>query len=99
MYQQNATHDPLDPKNWIGPKELASLLGYKTVQTVYNKISRGEDLPPRHYMNGVRLRFFRPEVEPWLAKRSLRLLTAEAQLKAQAEAAQQPKPWHRPANP
>jgi predicted DNA-binding transcriptional regulator AlpA len=93
----SAKHDPvdrLDPRNWIGPRELAAILGFKSHQTIYNKISAGHDLPPLHYLNsGKSLRFFRPEVEAWLAKTPPRL-TAAAQLKlTTARPTDAPRPW------
>jgi predicted DNA-binding transcriptional regulator AlpA len=57
--------DFLDPKNWMGAKELAALMGFSSVQSVYNCISQGGDLPTRH-KKGNRTRFFKPEVEAWL---------------------------------
>lgn len=58
------THDFLDPKNWIGPKALAAVLGMN-VQSIYNRIHSGGDLPPS-YKLGRAVRFFRPEVQTWL---------------------------------
>lgn len=57
--------DFLDPKNWMCPKDLAALLKFSSVQSVYNAISQGGDLPPRH-KKGNRTLFFKPEVEQWL---------------------------------
>lgn len=57
--------DFLDPKNWMRAKELAALLKFSSVQSVYNIISEGGDLPPRH-KKGNRTLFFKPEVEQWL---------------------------------
>jgi predicted DNA-binding transcriptional regulator AlpA len=58
-------HDLLDPKNWMRAVSLAALLGLN-VQSIYNRIHRGGDLPP-YYKKGRAVRFFRPEVESWLA--------------------------------
>lgn len=60
----SSTHDFLDPKNWIGPKALAAVLGMN-VQSIYNRIHSGGDLPPS-YKRGRAVRFFRPEVQTWL---------------------------------
>lgn len=60
-------HDWLDPLNWVTPKELAAILR-KNVQTIYNLISAGGDLPPIYRPGGGAPRFFRPEIEAWLIK-------------------------------
>lgn len=60
----SSTPDFLDPKNWIGPKALAAVLGMN-VQSIYNRIHSGGDLPPS-YKRGRAVRFFRPEVQTWL---------------------------------
>ena len=75
-------HDFLDPRNWISPEVLAAILGMN-VQSIYNRIHAGSDLPP-NYKKGRLVRFFRPEVESWLA--SGRRVPASVQL---ANAAQQ----------
>jgi predicted DNA-binding transcriptional regulator AlpA len=61
---RSTTHDLLDPKNWIAPKALAAVLAMN-VQSIYNRIHSGGDLPPT-YKRGRAVRFFRPEVEDWL---------------------------------
>lgn len=73
-------YDLLDPKNWIGVKELAGILGIRT-QSIYNLHAEGGDLPPIH-KKGRCVRFFRPEVEAWLI--SGRRLTASARLMQRA---------------
>lgn len=57
--------DFLDPKNWMRAKQFAALMGFSSVQSVYNIISQGGDLPPR-YKKGNTTLFFKPEVEAWL---------------------------------
>lgn len=63
---RSTEYDFLDPKNWIAPAALAAILGLSR-QTIYNRIYAGRDLPP-HYKQGQSIRFFRPEVEVWMAK-------------------------------
>jgi predicted DNA-binding transcriptional regulator AlpA len=60
-------HDLLSPLNWVTAKELAATLR-KSVQTIYNLISAGGDLPPIYRPGGRTPLFLRPEVEAWLIK-------------------------------
>lgn len=81
----NTTLAFTDPANWIGPVELAAILGLRQGKAgVYQLRHHGGDLPPC-YKVGHNLRFYRPDVEGWL--RTRRQLTATAQLQRRAEAA------------
>lgn len=75
-----ASHDWLEPTNWVTPKHLAAVLHFN-VQTIYNLISSGGDLPPIYY-HGRMPRFFRPEVEAWLVRN--RCVTASSRLRDDA---------------
>jgi predicted DNA-binding transcriptional regulator AlpA len=60
--------DFLNPAQWMSTKEFAALLGLR-VQSVYNKISTGEDMPESYPISPRLTRFYRPEVAEWLRKR------------------------------
>lgn len=74
--------DFLDPAQWMSPRELAGVLGIK-VQSLYNKISTGEDMPASYPISDRVTRFYRPEVKAWLLEH--RRVPAAVQLEQQAE--------------
>lgn len=63
---------------WIGLPEFCGITGYE-IGTVYNKLSRGKDLPV-YYKVGKNIRFKMSDVDAWLEKQ--RRVTAEAQLQS-----------------
>ncbi|MEI2790471.1 MAG: hypothetical protein V9E93_16560 [Steroidobacteraceae bacterium] len=88
--------DFLDPAQWMSPKDLAGVMGIN-LQSLYNKISVGEDLPVSYPVTDRKTRFFKPDVKAWLLKR--RRVPAAVQV-AELESAKAggfPKPWDRSA--
>lgn len=75
--------DFLNPSLWMSAKELAGVLGIH-VQSVYNKISTGEDFPESYEVGVRKTRFFKPEVKAWLLKR--RRIPAAVQIQQLTEA-------------
>lgn len=60
--------DFLNPAQWMSAKEFAAVMGIR-VQSLYNKISTGEDMPESYEISSRVTRFYRPQVKTWLLKR------------------------------
>lgn len=61
--------------DWMGLADLARITG-KSIETLYNERSRGEDFP-KTYRFGGRVRFRRSHVDAWIERQGERARGAQ----------------------
>lgn len=83
----NTAVRPTDDE-WLSVAQVCDIIGFKSVESFYNKRSNGGDLPPMYKLGGKYVRFRKSEVDAWILKQ--RVVSAAAQI-AEAQRTANPR--------